>query len=300
MIEYPYLPPNRGFKFVPLNDPHMMAAEVARRECAGDSLWPIGIVLVRDGEILARAGNGFNRGSSSKHICPRVVLECSSGTGYDLCKLHDSIGHAEPMLMQVAVDQGIDPMGCDVYMFGHWWCCEPCWKAMIDAGVKDVYVLDDAHERFSRENVFAETLTSSVRSIFFSHAFDQTNLAEMKELIGTLDAMCVELGCSTTIPFRDGPLDELAQEHNEDVLYRWSEQQIPICDVLIAEVSNPSLGVGGEIVLAEKFEKPVILLSKKGIRVSEFVTGNPAVVYHVEYESIMDAVKQVRNVLKQL
>lgn len=161
MIEYPYLPPNRGFTFVPLNDPFMQAAEVARRECAGDSLWPIGIVLVRDGEVLARAGNGFNRGSSAKHICPRVVLDCPSGTGYDLCSLHDSPGHAEPMLMQVAREQGIDPAGCDVYMYGHWWCCEPCWKVMIDAGVKEVYVLDDAHERFARDKVFAETLTGS-------------------------------------------------------------------------------------------------------------------------------------------
>lgn len=161
MITYPYLPPNRQFKFVPLSDPHMMAAEVARRECAGDSLWPIGIVLVRNGEVLARAGNGFNRGSASKHICPRVVLDCPSGIGYDLCTLHDSTGHAEPMLMQVAIEQGIDPTGSDVYMFGHWWCCEPCWKAMIDAGVRDVYVLDDAHERFSRDRVFAETLNGS-------------------------------------------------------------------------------------------------------------------------------------------
>lgn len=161
MIDYPYLPPNRGFKFVPLTDPHMIAAEVARRECAGDSLYPVGVVLVQDGQVLARAGNGFNRGSSTKHICPRVVLECPSGTGYDLCTLHDSIGHAEPMLMQVALEQGINPAGCDVYMFGHWWCCEPCWNAMLDAGVRDVYVLDDAHERFSRDNVFAETLTGS-------------------------------------------------------------------------------------------------------------------------------------------
>jgi tRNA(Arg) A34 adenosine deaminase TadA len=161
MITYPYLPPNRGFKFVPLSDPHMMAAEVARRECAGDSLYPVGVVLVRDDEVLARAGNGFNRGSGTKHICPRVVLDCPSGTGYDLCALHDSIGHAETMLMQVAHDQGIDPADCDVYMFGHWWCCEPCWKAMIDAGVRDVCVLDDAHERFSRDRVFAETLTGS-------------------------------------------------------------------------------------------------------------------------------------------
>ncbi len=139
----------------------MMAAEVARQECAGDSLYPVGVVLVRDGQVCARAGNGFNRGSSSKHICPRIVLECPSGTGYDLCSLHESIGHAEPMLMQVANEQGIDIHGCDVYMFGHWWCCEPCWKVMIDAGVRDVYLLENAHERFSRERVFAEILTGS-------------------------------------------------------------------------------------------------------------------------------------------
>lgn len=139
----------------------MIAAELARRVCAGDSLYPIGIVLVRDEHVVARAGNGFNRGSISKHICPRVVLDCPSGTGYDLCTLHDSVGHAEPMLMQVAVEQGIDPVGCDVYMFGHWWCCEPCWKVMIDAGIRDVYVVDDAHERFSRERVYAETLAGN-------------------------------------------------------------------------------------------------------------------------------------------
>jgi deoxycytidylate deaminase len=300
MIDYPYLPEGKQFQYVPFDHPHMIAAEQARKDCAGDSLYPVGIVLVKDGEVVARAGNGFNRGSGTKHVCPRVVLDCPSGTGYELCSLHDSIGHAETMLMQVAAEQGINIAGSDTYMFGHWWCCEHCWKSMIDAGVRNVYVVDDAHERFSRDRVFAETLTPSCRSIFFSHAFTQTNLSEMKELIGALDVMCVELGCSTVIPFRDGPHDELSKEHSEDLLYRWSEQQIPACDVLIAEVSSPAFGVGGEIVLAEKHEKPVILLSKKGINVSEFVTGNPAVVYHVQYESIADAVQQVRNVLRQL
>lgn len=158
---YPYLPPNRQFKFVSNDHPHMIAAEVARRECSGDSLWPIGIVLVRDGHVVARAGNGYNRGGTSKHICPRVVLDVPSGTRYDLCSLHDAPGHAEPMLIEAAKKEGIDPAGCDVFMYGHWWCCEPCWKVMIDAGVRDVYMVDDAHERFSRDRVHAETLTGT-------------------------------------------------------------------------------------------------------------------------------------------
>jgi deoxycytidylate deaminase len=161
MIDYPYLPEGKQFQYVPFDHPHMIAAEQARKDCAGDSLYPVGIVLVKNGEVVARAGNGFNRGGGTKHVCPRVVLDCPSGTGYELCSLHDSIGHAETMLMQVAAEQGIDINGSDTYMFGHWWCCEHCWKSMIDAGVRNVYVVDDAHERFSRDRVFAETLTGS-------------------------------------------------------------------------------------------------------------------------------------------
>ena len=155
---YPYLPNDRSFRFVGEADPLMMAAALARKECAGDSTYPVGAVLVRDGVVLARAGNGYNQGPGEKHICPRIVMNCPSGTGYDLCHLHDSPGHAEPQLMAVAKEQGIQTVGADVYLYGHWWCCVSCWKVMIDAGVRDVYLLEDAHEVFSRERVYAQTL----------------------------------------------------------------------------------------------------------------------------------------------
>jgi len=155
---YTYLPEGRSFRFVSESDPFMQAAALARAECAGDSTYPVGAVLVRDEKVLARAGNGFNRGPGEKHICPRIVMNCPSGTGYDLCHLHDAPGHAEPMLMAAAKEQGIETAGADVYLYGHWWCCEPCWKAMIDSGVRDVYLLEQAHEVFSRERVYAQTL----------------------------------------------------------------------------------------------------------------------------------------------
>lgn len=161
MIKYPYMPEGKQLQYVPFDHPLMIAAAAARKECAGDSLYPVGVVLVRDAEILARAGNGFSRGGGKKHVCPRVVLDCPSGQGYELCSLHDPAGHAEAMLIQIAREQGIDPAGCDIYMFGHWWCCEDCWNVMIAAGIRDEYVVDDAHERFSRERVFAETLAGS-------------------------------------------------------------------------------------------------------------------------------------------
>lgn len=159
------MPVDRFLKYVPVDHPFMIAAAKAREECAGDPLYPVGIVMVKNDEVVARAGNGFNRGPGKVHVCPRIVLDCLSGTGYELCDLHDAPGHSERMLLQAARDAGVDPAGSDVYMYGHWWACEPCWTALIEAGVRDLYVAHDAHERFSRERVYGETLTPSVKTV---------------------------------------------------------------------------------------------------------------------------------------
>ncbi len=144
----------------------MQEAAHAREQCAGDRLFPVGAVLVRDGHVVAKAGNGYNRGKGFVHVCPRVVLECPSGTGYELCQFHDAPGHAEPMLMQAAKEQGIDTKECDVYLYGHWWCCEPCWKVMSENRVRDVYLVENAYEEFQRDRVYAQTLKTHVRSVF--------------------------------------------------------------------------------------------------------------------------------------
>ena len=42
--------------------------------------------------------------------------------------------------------------GADLYLYGHWWCCEPCWNAMINAGIKNVYLLKKSEVLFNLEN----------------------------------------------------------------------------------------------------------------------------------------------------
>lgn len=164
-INYPYMPPDRHIRYTSIDDPFMTLAGKAREECAGDPLYPVGIVLVKDGAVIARAGNGFNRGPGQVHVCPRIVLECPSGTGYDLCPLHDAPGHSERMVLEEAARLGLDVQGADAYMFGHWWACEPCWIGLIEAGIRDLYVVDDSHERFSRDKVYGETLTPSIKTV---------------------------------------------------------------------------------------------------------------------------------------
>ncbi len=46
------------------------------------------------------------------------------------------------------------------------------------------------------------------------------------------------------------------------------------CNVMIAEVSTPSLGVGYEIAYAEREGKPVLCLYREGMVISKMVTGN--------------------------
>lgn len=190
MPDYPYMPPDRHLKYVPHDHEHMNAASGAREQKSGDPLYPVGIAIVRDGEVLVTAGNGFNRGSGVVHVCPRVVLECPSGTGYELCALHDAPGHAEQMAVKAAGEQGINIRGADAYMYGHWWACEPCWNALIAAGIKDLYVTDDADIRFHRDRVYAETLKPSVKTVKLEGADDV--------LAGKLQDVIEDLGCEVT------------------------------------------------------------------------------------------------------
>ena len=51
---------------------------------------------------------------------------------------------------------------------------------------------------------------------------------------------------------------------------RWLQE----CDLVIAEVSTPSHGVGYEISFALNLGKPVLCLFQKGEKVSKMITGN--------------------------
>ena len=70
------------------------------------------------------------------------------------------------------------------------------------------------------------------------------------------------------------------------------------CDVLIAEVSVPSHGVGYEIGFALNIGKPVLCLYQKERRVSKMITGNKNSALNVqEYTDIENAILQARAFL---
>ena len=147
-INYPYLPEGREIKYVPASNPFMQAAKKAT-EKTGCRKQPTGAVLVRDDKILMTATNA----GLLVPVCPRVVKGSKTGTDYHLCKeVCQQDGHSELMVVKKATLQGIDTKGADVYLWGHWWCCQPCWDAMIKGGIRDVYLPENAEASFKQND----------------------------------------------------------------------------------------------------------------------------------------------------
>lgn len=72
------------------------------------------------------------------------------------------------------------------------------------------------------------------------------------------------------------------------------------CDVLIAEVSLPSHGVGYEIGFSLALGKPVLALYQEGCKVSKMITGNPDPNLSVKsYQTTEEAVVQTREFLNK-
>jgi nucleoside 2-deoxyribosyltransferase len=75
---------------------------------------------------------------------------------------------------------------------------------------------------------------------------------------------------------------------------------IRACDVLIAEVSVPSHGVGYEIGFALGIGKPVLAISQKGRKISKMISGNPDPNLTVKtYETSSEAVQVMEAFLSQ-
>jgi nucleoside 2-deoxyribosyltransferase len=102
------------------------------------------------------------------------------------------------------------------------------------------------------------------------------------------------------------PTSHLAQSEvmeNEHMLiprdvYERDVNWIKNCDVLIAEVSVPSHGVGYEVAFALGAGKRVLCVYREGRRVSKMITGNPDPALTVTaYSSVDEAVSQMRSFL---
>ncbi len=156
VIKYPYLPEGKHILYVSDGNPFMQEAKHACNGLSTESKQPTGAVLVRDGKIIARAANESRIKNVSllklhNRLCMRKLLHVPTGTHYWVCPGCAAYRqHAESRVVRAARNDGIKTDGADLYLYGHWWCCKPCWDAMISAGIRDIYLLDGSDKLFNR------------------------------------------------------------------------------------------------------------------------------------------------------
>lgn len=83
-------------------------------------------------------------------------------------------------------------------------------------------------------------------------------------------------------------------------IYHRDVEMINEVDVIVAEVSNPSLGVGYELAYAEKLNKPVLCLANSDApkRLSAMIKGNPYFIV-VEYSKSYFPEREINEFISQ-
>ena len=154
---YPYLPEGRTISYVPAGDPFMKEATRVRNECSTDANHSTGAVIVEKGMVIGRGANQSaikNKKLLERHkngLCVRKFFHIPSGKKYWLCPgCASPRHHAESRAVQDALSRRASIAGADLYLYGHWWCCKPCWDAMIGAGIRNVYLADGADALFKK------------------------------------------------------------------------------------------------------------------------------------------------------
>ena len=158
-IKYPYLPPGRTIRYVPADNEYLREARDFAMEHSLDTTMPTGSVIVKDGEIIGQGANGSDYHTT--HGCERVKRGIPTGEGYELCEGCHPKNHSERRAVFDASVQGYDTHGADLYLWGHWWCCEPCWNAMIEAGIRDVVLLEGSEVLFNKPRKASDTAAGS-------------------------------------------------------------------------------------------------------------------------------------------
>lgn len=147
-VIYPYVAKDGSFGYVSADNKYILAAKETARRKSLDKVMPTGTVLVKDGQIIGRGANGSTY--HEQFGCERVRLNIPTGEGYELCEGCSPKNHSEPRAVKDALSKGNSPEGAEAYLWGHWWCCEPCWATLLANGINQVFLVDGSEVLFNK------------------------------------------------------------------------------------------------------------------------------------------------------
>jgi len=129
---------------------HFMAQAKEMAKLSNEKQQPVGAVIVLDGKIIISAYNTNPLKNSffinlHKKYCIRHILKIPTGKHYWICpgcaKKKD---HAEFKVSKQFLEKGITNKPVDLYMWGHWACCDECCVSMEKIPIDNIYFLNNS------------------------------------------------------------------------------------------------------------------------------------------------------------
>jgi nucleoside 2-deoxyribosyltransferase len=101
--------------------------------------------------------------------------------------------------------------------------------------------------------------------------------------------------------FADGKLTSQGMNKPSEVIWQTDTEWVKKADAIIAEVTNPSLGVGYEVALAETLGKPILALFRNDgeRKLSAMIDGAPGVQV-CSYQELSEAKEAIDQFLDTL
>ncbi len=107
-----------------------------------------------------------------------------------------------------------------------------------------------------------------------------------------------EYGNVLTEHIANPKVDIFGEKLSAQEVYMRDVEYLKECDILFAEISVPSLGVGYELAYAESIGKPVICMYDENFNVSGMIRGNQNFKM-IKYSKIEELLKNIRNILEK-
>lgn len=135
-----------------------------------------------------------------------------------------------------------------------------------------------------------EEIYNSFMKIYFAGSI--TGGRDDKEIYLEIINELKEYGKVLTEHIGSDKLTQFGEKISDKEIYKRDINWVKMSDVLIAEVTHPSFGVGIEIARATEFKKKVICIYRKieGRKLSAMISGCPGVLVF-NYQNIKDLKK---------
>jgi len=111
-------------------------------------------------------------------------------------------------------------------------------------------------------------------------------------LVGVMIGMGIDV---PTAHIAKTGIEEIDDQKEPLDIYQRDVDWIQESDILVAEISTPSHGVGYEIGYALDLDIPVLCLFKQGVVVTKMITGNPHPLLSVMAYEDMQHAKEILN-----